>query len=96
MTTVRYDKETRKLWTTVEDTGVGIKESLRKNLFVAFRNSSKSSNTLQTLSKSGIGIGLSNSKCLVEALGGTIELQSKPNKGTIVTFSVDIVLQKEK
>ena len=46
------------------------------------------------MAKSGVGIGLSNSKCLVEALAGTIDLQSKPDKGTIVTFSVDLVLKK--
>ena len=46
--------------------------------------------------KSGIGIGLSNSKSLVEALAGEIDIQSRSNKGTIVQFSVDIVLKKEK
>lgn len=96
VTTVRFDAETCKLWTTIEDTGVGIKQSLRKNLFIAFRNSENQSSSRHTLSKSGIGIGLSNSKCLVEALGGTIDLQSKLDKGTIVTFSIDIVLQKER
>lgn len=93
--TVRFDKEVGKLWTTVEDTGVGIKMNMRQNLFIAFRNAQKSTSS-HSLSKSGIGIGLSNSKCLVQALGGTIDLQSKPNKGTIVTFSVDIVLKKQK
>ena len=50
----------------------------------------------QAFFKTGVGTGLSNSKCLVEALGGTIDLQSKPDKGTIVTFSVDLVIKKEK
>lgn len=39
---------------------------------------------------------MSNSKCLVNALSGTIDIQSKVDKGTIVTFSVDIVLAKDK
>ena len=65
-------------------------------MFIAFRNATNERLNQQTVFKSGVGTGLSNSKCLVEALGGTIDLQSKPNKGTIVTFSVDLVLGKEK
>ena len=50
----------------------------------------------QNVGKSGVGIGLSNAKCLTSALNGAIDLQSKPDKGTIVNFSVDIVIKKEK
>ena len=96
VTTVRYEKETGKLWTSVEDTGAGINAKVRRSLFIAFRNATNERLNQQSIFKSGVGTGLSNSKCLVEALGGTIDLQSKPNKGTIVTFSVDLVLGKEK
>mmetsp|Transcript_22482 Transcript_22482/g.27727 ORF Transcript_22482/g.27727 Transcript_22482/m.27727 type:complete len:141 (-) Transcript_22482:1460-1882(-) len=88
--TVSYDKENAKLWTMIEDTGVGISPKIKSNLFIAFRS--------QTLAmrgqkgQAGIGTGLSNSKCLVNALAGDINIQSKPNKGTIVTFSVDIMV----
>ena len=92
LTTVRYEKETGKLWTSIEDTGVGINAKERQNLFIAFRNATNERLKQQTMVKSGVGTGLSNSKCLVEALAGTIDLQSKPNKGTIVTFSIDLVL----
>ena len=95
LTTVRYEKETGKLWTSIEDTGVGINAKERQNLFIAFRNATNERLKQQTMVKSGVGTGLSNSKCLVEALAGTIDLQSKPNKGTIVTFSIDLVLKKE-
>ena len=96
ITTVRFDKETGKLWTTIEDTGVGINAQVRRNLFIAFRNATNEKKITRNHSGSGIGIGLSNSKCLVQALAGTIDLQSKPDKGTIVTFSVDIVIKKQK
>lgn len=74
MTSVRYDKESGKLWTSIEDTGVGIKPNVRKNLFIAFRNSTNQGLKQFSLGKSGIGIGLSNSKSLVEALAGSIEI----------------------
>jgi len=92
---VRYEKQSGKLWTMIEDTGVGIDPKMKRNLFIAFRNATNEKNHA-SFSKSGIGIGLSNSKCLVTALAGEIHIQSKPDKGTIVTFSVDIVLKKEK
>ena len=96
ITSVRYDKETGKLWTSIEDTGVGIASNVKKNLFIAFRSATNERKQRQQFGKSGIGIGLSNSKQLVQALAGEIDIQSKPSKGTIVTFSVDIVLKKEK
>lgn len=92
---VRFEKETGKMVTTIEDTGVGIPQNLKRNLFIAFRNAT-SVKKHEALSNSGIGIGLSNSKCLVNALAGKIDLQSKLDKGTIVTFEVDIVVPSEK
>lgn len=96
VTNVRYEKETGKLWTSIEDTGVGISMDKKRNLFIAFRTSTNQPKHLSTISRSGIGIGLSNSKCLANALAGDIDLQSKTGKGTIVTFSVDLVIRKEK
>ena len=40
-------------------------------------------------STSGIGVGLSNSKILVESMGGTIDLASEVGTGTSVRFSID-------
>lgn len=87
--TIRYEKYTEQLWTSIEDNGQGIKDKLKRNLFIAFRSkSSKMSN------KTGIGIGLSISKCLVTALNGEIKISSKEGKGTIVNFCIDLVLTK--
>jgi signal transduction histidine kinase len=59
--------------TIIEDTGVGIPQNVKRNLFIAFRNATNEKKH-QALSNSGIGIGLSNSKCLVNALGGKIDI----------------------
>ena len=91
---MRFDKLTNKLWTSIEDTGVGIDLKIKKNLFIAFRSATnESSKFMKNKSdNSGIGIGLSKSKSLVQALAGEIDLQSKYDMGTIVQFSIDIVL----
>ena len=77
LTTISFDKETGKLWTSIEDTGVGIEKNVKHNLFIAFRGQTKKRLQQDKISKSGIGIGLSNSRCLVNALAGKIEIQSK-------------------
>jgi len=71
--TVRFERETGKLLTIIEDSGVGISQRVKRNLFVAFRNATNEKKH-QHLNNSGIGIGLSNSKCLVNALDGDIDL----------------------
>ena len=86
---VSFNKSTGKLWTFVEDTGIGIEKNQMRSLFIAFRNKLTPKLSFEQSEKSGIGIGLSNSKCLVKALGGQINLESKLGHGTIVSFSVE-------
>ena len=63
-----------------------------RGLFIAFRNKLTPKLSFEQTEKSGIGIGLSNSKCLVKALEGQINLESKLGHGTIVSFSVETLL----
>jgi putative PEP-CTERM system histidine kinase len=59
---------------TVKDNGRGIpKEFMEKSLFKPFRS---------TKSK-GMGIGLFQCRCIVEAHGGQIEVESKEGEGTL-------------
>jgi signal transduction histidine kinase len=62
----------------VQDTGVGIPEEVREKLFTP----------LFTTKSKGQGLGLAVVKRLVEGLGGTIEFDSEPNKGT--KFTIDL------
>ena len=65
----------------VIDEGCGIPEDfMRRHLFTPFK----------TTKKNGMGIGLFQSKMIVEAHGGKIEVQSQVNKGT--TFIVHLPL----
>lgn len=66
----------------VHDTGVGIATDKQKLVFEYFTQGDDS----DTREHGGIGLGLSLTKRLVELMGGTITLQSRPGSGSI--FSV--------
>ncbi len=74
---IRTHQENSSIVLTVSDTGCGIApEFLERSLFRPF----------QTTKKKGIGIGMFQSKMIVEAHRGRIEVQSELGKGT--TFRV--------
>ncbi|MBN2530850.1 MAG: PAS domain-containing protein [Deltaproteobacteria bacterium] len=64
------------------DTGIGIPAADQKTIFDAFKQQAGQSNRQY----GGTGLGLTISKKLVEIMGGKIELQSSPDKGSI--FSI--------
>ena len=70
----------------VSDTGVGIVEDQREQLFTAF---TQADNTM-TREYGGTGLGLSIAQDLVQLMGGHIDVQSTPGKGS--TFSFDLTL----
>ncbi|MCH7680546.1 hypothetical protein IID10_14475 [candidate division KSB1 bacterium] len=68
----------KKVFVSIKDTGIGIaKEQLQQIFDLYF-----------TTKRNGSGLGLPISKRIVEANGGTIELESKLNKGTMITISL--------
>ena len=63
---------------TVEDTGIGIDKKTSKNLFSKFTRSEKHMDS----HISGMGLGLSITKSLVEMMNGKITYESEEGKGT--------------
>jgi signal transduction histidine kinase len=82
--TVSTEKEGDKAVITITDTGIGIDDVVKKNLFTPFI----------TTKKTGTGLGLAICKRIVEDHGGTIIYDTKKNKGT--SFTVTIPIQAEK
>jgi signal transduction histidine kinase len=65
----------------IEDTGRGIAERDRERIFELFRRAGG-----QTLSSGGVpgeGVGLAHARALVRRLGGRIELDSAPGRGSV-------------
>ncbi len=69
----------------VEDTGVGMSAAQLAGLFQPFSQVDTSS----TRRKTGTGLGLSISMRLAAAMGGKIEVESEPGRGSTFRFTVD-------
>lgn len=71
------------LHVSVEDTGVGMSQDALEKLFQPFSQVDTSKSK-----RPGTGLGLSITKDLVHLMGGYIEVDSEPEKGTKVRFTV--------
>ncbi len=86
---VRYRVELKKdrLWFTVSDSGIGVPKDKQKSIFKMFNQV----NISLSRKYSGTGLGLSISRQIIEAMGGTISLQSKVGEGSVFRFDIPYV-----
>ena len=75
----------------ISDTGIGIPEDKLDLIFERFRQVDDS----QSRQYGGTGLGLAISKRLVELIGGSIWVESKPGKGSTFYFNIPYVLPPE-
>ena len=73
---------------TVSDQGEGIPEKIRSKIFKPFFTTRKG------LTTAGLGLGLSVSRNIIEAIGGSLDFKSKTGQGAV--FSIVIPLSKVK
>ncbi len=81
---VLVEKRGAHLQFTVRDTGVGIPEESRARLFQPFSQVDAST----TRRYGGTGLGLAICKRLVGMLGGEIDVESEPGRGSAFTFTI--------
>jgi len=71
----------------ISDTGIGMSPEFREHIFEPFERE-----TTSTLSQTeGTGLGMSITKGIVDAMGGTISVESEPGRGS--TFKVELDLK---
>lgn len=75
---------------TVRDTGIGIAPGDLPHIFDRFWRADPARS--RTGSRPGAGLGLAISRWIAEAHGGTIEVQSRPGRGT--TFTVKLPMEQ--
>ena len=85
------DDQYLKLTCLVEDSGIGIDEDGRKNLFQAFNQA----DTSITRKYGGTGLGLAICSKLVDLLDGKIWVDSKQDRGSLFGFYIKIGYSKE-
>ncbi|HAN17755.1 MAG: hypothetical protein A2X13_08375 [Bacteroidetes bacterium GWC2_33_15] len=81
-----YSEYSDKLRFFVSDTGIGISDEFKKQIFSRFSREKISSDTLY----GGTGLGLAISKGLVNLMGGEIYVESEKNAGSTFYFTLPV------
>jgi signal transduction histidine kinase/DNA-binding response OmpR family regulator len=85
---LRHNQSQCLLEFTIEDTGIGISQDKIDMIFESFTQAN--SDTFRKYG--GTGLGLAIVKSIVELLGGTIKVKSKPNQGTIFKVGLPFMI----
>lgn len=75
------EQGTAKICFEISDTGIGISEEYLKHIFEPFTQEEGGART----NYQGTGLGMTITKNLIDQMGGTIEIQSRLNEGSIFT-----------
>ncbi len=73
----------------IRDTGIGIAPEAMERLFTAFEQA----DTSVTRRFGGTGLGLTISRCLADAMGGSLRCESDLGKGSVFTLAVPVVVE---
>ncbi|MFC9709030.1 ATP-binding protein [Paenibacillus sp. NPDC056933] len=83
---LRAETQNEVVYVHIMDTGIGINEEMQQKIFSPYEQADSSI----TSQGSGLGLGLSICKKLVELHGGTLELKSVLGQGSVFTFSLPL------
>ena len=80
-----YDNTHNSIEIAIADTGKGIEQTLLDQIFQPFF----------TTKRKGSGLGLAITRRLVEEHGGTMYVESTPDKGTVFNISLQVLHDKK-
>ena len=86
------EEKKKKIIFTIQDTGSGIDKDYHKHIFDRFKRVDNDA----SIKAGGLGLGLAISKAYVEMMGGIISLESKVEKGSVFSFSIQLKYDEEK
>ena len=89
--TINTSQDNEKAVIEVADSGIGIPAEDQERVFERFYRVDKS----RSKERGGTGLGLSIVKHATMDLGGEIELESAPGKGTTIRVRLPIITRKE-
>ncbi|MGB7786714.1 MAG: ATP-binding protein [Salinimicrobium sp.] len=87
----KTDSEVQLLF-SVEDSGIGISKEHLQKIFNAFHQGDGDT----CINFGGTGLGLTISKQLVEALGGSLVVESAPGRGSRFSFTLTAFIEEQK
>ena len=70
----------------IEDTGIGIGEDFKAHIFEPFTQENQDART----NYNGVGLGMSIVKKLVDQMKGTVKIDSRPGKGSVVEITLPV------
>lgn len=88
---VLYDPRIEQVIVSITDEGVGIAPSYHERIFEPFYQVDGS----MTRSYSGVGLGLTVSKHIIEGHGGTIWVESTPDEGSTFAFTLAPIREED-
>jgi signal transduction histidine kinase/DNA-binding response OmpR family regulator/streptogramin lyase len=84
LSTVSEDPSRPRLRFSVEDTGIGIPVEEQSRIFAPFVQAR------QTSGQGGTGLGLTITRRFVELMGGAIDVQSEPGRGSVFAIEIPV------
>lgn len=78
-----------KLYVEISDTGIGMDKETLKRIFAPFERAA------QNVNSDGFGLGLFLTKGLVKVLGGTLDVESEPGKGSLFKLQFPLPVTEE-